>query len=141
MKGCWDIRLARRRKNMATKEVKHNREQCSIIAITEATIAVAILEHRRRKLSSGQLQNCDLQFSNLTHVRPKLLFTLVFSYKRRRASHKTAARNYLEKLERKRRGRSEFKGADAASLKNLAELFGFTLCRSQLILFFTLWLK
>ena len=38
---------------MATKEVQHNREQCSVIAVAEATIAVAILEHRGRKLSAS----------------------------------------------------------------------------------------
>ena len=78
---------------MATKEVKQNLEQYSVIAFAGATIAVAILEQRQRKLSAGYLQNCDLQFLNLTHASPRLLFTLVFSYKKGRASHKTAARN------------------------------------------------
>ena len=73
---------------MATKEVKQNLEQCSVIVV-----AVAILEQRWRKLSAGYLQNCDLQFSNLTHARPRFLFTLDFSYKKGCASHKMAARN------------------------------------------------
>ena len=30
---------------MAAKEVKHNREQCSVIVVVRATIAVAVLEH------------------------------------------------------------------------------------------------
>ena len=40
---------------MATKEVKNNRELCSVIAVTRATIVVAILEYGGRKLSAGQL--------------------------------------------------------------------------------------
>ena len=94
MKGCWDIRPVRGGKNIATKEVKHNWEQCGILAVVSATIVVAILEHWGRKFSAGQLQNCDLQFPNLTHAHPRPLFTLVFSYKRRRALHKKEARNY-----------------------------------------------
>ena len=31
---------------MATKEVKHNREQCSVTVVVGATIAVTILEQR-----------------------------------------------------------------------------------------------
>ena len=38
---------------MATKEVKHSREQCSVIDVAEVTIVVAILEHQGRKLSAG----------------------------------------------------------------------------------------
>ena len=34
------------RKNMATKEVKQNLEQCSAVAVAGANIAVAILEQR-----------------------------------------------------------------------------------------------
>ena len=30
---------------MASKEVKHNREQCSVVVVVRATIAVAIWEH------------------------------------------------------------------------------------------------
>ncbi|GAY68308.1 hypothetical protein CUMW_263130 [Citrus unshiu] len=39
--------------NTATKEVKRNREQCSVIVVAGATIAVAILEQQGRKLSAG----------------------------------------------------------------------------------------
>ena len=53
MKGCWDIRLARGGKKMATKEVKHNREQCSVVAVVRATSTVAIWEHWGRKLKCG----------------------------------------------------------------------------------------
>ena len=38
---------------MAAKEVKHNREQCSVVAAVRATSAIAIWEHRRRKLKHG----------------------------------------------------------------------------------------
>ena len=50
MKGCWDIRLAKGGKKMAAKEVKHNMEQCSVVAVVRATIVVAIREHWGRKL-------------------------------------------------------------------------------------------
>ena len=68
---------------MATKEEKQNLKQWRAVVVAGATIAVAILEQRQRKLSAGYLQNCDLQFPNLTHARPRLLFTLVFNYKKR----------------------------------------------------------
>ncbi|KAH9743430.1 hypothetical protein KPL70_003294 [Citrus sinensis] len=56
--------MAKRRKNMATKEVKHNLEQCSVIVvagatIARATIAVAILEQRWRKLSINTCMRKD----------------------------------------------------------------------------------
>ena len=63
---------------MATKELK----QIWNSAIAVATIAVAILEQRQRKFRAGYLQNCDLQFPNLTYARPGLPFTLIFNYKR-----------------------------------------------------------
>ena len=104
---------------MATKEVKQNLEQCSVTVVDGATIALAILEQRWRKLSAGYLQNCDLQFPNLTHVCPRLLFTLDFSYKKGHASHKNGSKELtLEKIKRKRRKQSELKGTDAASLKS-----------------------
>ncbi|KAK9211920.1 hypothetical protein WN943_001298 [Citrus x changshan-huyou] len=53
--------MAKWRKNMATKEVKQNLEQCSAVAVEGEPIAVAILEQRKRKLSTGYLQNSDLQ--------------------------------------------------------------------------------
>ena len=74
---------------MATKEVKQNLEQCSAVAVEGEPIAVAIVKQRQRKLSARNLQKSDLQFPNLAHARPMLLFTLVFSYKRRHTSHKT----------------------------------------------------
>ena len=73
---------------MATKEVKQNLEQCSAVAVEGEPIAVAILEQRKRKLSTGYLQNSDLQVPNLTHAHLMLVFTLVFSYKKERASYK-----------------------------------------------------
>ena len=64
---------------MATKELKQNPEQCSAIVvagatIAGATIALAILEQLQRKLSARYLQNRDLQFLNLTHACPRLMF-------------------------------------------------------------------
>ena len=53
MKECWDIRLARGGIKMAAKEVKYNREQCSVVADVRATSAVAIWEHGGRKLKRG----------------------------------------------------------------------------------------
>ena len=64
------------------KRIETNLEQCSVVAVVVAIIAVAILEQRQRKFSTGYLQNQDLQFPNLTYACPGLLFTLVFSYKR-----------------------------------------------------------
>ena len=42
---------------MAAKEVKHNREQCSVVTIVRATSAVAIWEHGGRKLKRGSAAN------------------------------------------------------------------------------------
>ena len=67
---------------MATKELKQIWNSAIAIDIDVATIAVAILEQRQRKFRSGYLQNCDLQFSNLTYVRHKVPFSLIFNYKR-----------------------------------------------------------
>ena len=78
---------------MVIKEVKQNLEQCSVAVVEVELIVVAILEQRQRKLSAGYLQTNNLQFPNLTHACPRLLFTLVFSYKKGHASHKTAAKN------------------------------------------------
>ena len=44
-------------------------------------IDVAILEQRQRKFRVGYLQNCDLQFPNLTYAHPRIPFTLIFNYK------------------------------------------------------------
>ena len=67
---------------MAIKELKQNLEQCSVVVVAGATIAVAILEQRQRKFRVEYLQNCDLQLPNLTYARSRLLFTLIFNYKR-----------------------------------------------------------
>ena len=72
---------------MTTKELKQIYNNAIDVAVVVATIAVAtiaiavavaILEQFR----AGYLQNCDLQFSNLTYAHPRLPFTLIFSYKR-----------------------------------------------------------
>ena len=123
---------------MATKEVKQNLEQCSVIAVAGATIVVAVLEQGQRKPSAGYLQNCDIQFPNLTHVRPRLLFTLILNYKKGRASHKRREGINIRKIKRKRRKQSEFKGTNFASVKNPTELFGFNLHRYLLVIFLTL---
>ena len=67
---------------MATKELKQIWNSAVAVSIAVATIVVAILEQRQRKFRAGYLQNCDLQFPNLTYVRLKLPFTLIFNYKR-----------------------------------------------------------
>ena len=71
---------------MAIKELKQIWNSAVVIAVAVATIAVvvavAILEQRQRKFHARYLQNCDLQFPNLTYARPKLPFTLIFNYKR-----------------------------------------------------------
>ena len=50
------------------------------------------------------LQNSDLQFPNLAHARPMLLFTLVFSYKRRHTSHKTVEKGNQHWKNREQKG-------------------------------------
>ena len=62
---------------MATKELKQIWN--SAVAVD---IAVAILKQHQRKFRLGYLQNCHLQFPNLTYARPRLPFTLIFNYKR-----------------------------------------------------------
>ncbi|KAK9190765.1 hypothetical protein WN943_019375 [Citrus x changshan-huyou] len=79
---------------MATKELKQIWNSAVAVAVAIATIAavvtVAILEQRQRKFRAGYLQNCNLQFPNLTYARPRLSFTLIFNYKRS-THHKEAA--------------------------------------------------
>ncbi|KAK9181537.1 hypothetical protein WN944_024674 [Citrus x changshan-huyou] len=70
------------KKNLATKELKQIWNSAVAVVVAVATIAVAILEQRQRKFRAGYLQNCDMMFPNLTYARPRLLFTLIFSYKR-----------------------------------------------------------
>ena len=62
---------------MATKELKQIWNSAVAVAV-----AVAILGQRQRKFRAGYLQNCDLQFPNLTYARLRLPFTLIFNYKR-----------------------------------------------------------
>ena len=64
------------------KRIETNLKQYSVVAVVVATIVVRIREQRQRKFSPGYLQNRDLQFPNLTNVRSRLLFTLVFIYKK-----------------------------------------------------------
>ena len=63
------------RKNLATKELKQIWNSAVVVVI-----AVAILEQRQRKFCAGYLQNCDLQFPNLTYAQLRLSFTLIFNY-------------------------------------------------------------
>ena len=82
MKGMLCNRLAKIRKSMAIKELKQIWNSTVAVATITIAIAIAILEQRRRKFRAGYLQNCDLQFPNLTYARPGLPFTLIFNYKR-----------------------------------------------------------
>ena len=67
-------------------------------------------------------------FLNLSHAHPRLLFTLVFNYKKGSTHHikggnkKKAIK--INTLERKRRRRLELKRTASAVLTNPAELFG-----------------
>ena len=120
---------------MATKELKKNREQCS----AGATIAVAILEQRQRKFSAGYLQNCDLQFPNLTYARPRLLFTLVFSYKKSMHDMKRGGGELTSKKSREKEGKSEFtRKHKSTPVKKSAKKFGFNFHCSLLVPFLTL---
>ena len=98
------------RKNMAIKELKQNLEQCSVVAVAGATIAVAILEQRQRKFSAGYLQNYDLQFPNLAYVCPRLLFTLIFSYKKSTYHMKKGGNELTLKKSRGREGKIIIQG-------------------------------
>jgi len=62
---------------MTTKELKRIWNSSVAVAVAVA-VTVAILEQFR----AGYLQNCDLQFPNLTYACPRLPFTLIFNYKR-----------------------------------------------------------
>ena len=42
---------------MAAKEVKHNREQCSVVPVVRATSVLAMWEHGGRKLKRGSAAN------------------------------------------------------------------------------------
>ena len=54
-KGCRCSKMAKGRKNMATKKVKQILEQCRAVAIEGKLITVAILKQRQRKLSARYL--------------------------------------------------------------------------------------
>ena len=85
--------------------MKQNLEQCGTVAIAGAAIVVAILEQRQRKFSARYMQ-----FPNLTYVCPRLLFTLVFRYKKSTHHMKKGGELSLEKSKGKRRTKSEFMG-------------------------------
>ena len=105
---------------MAIKELKQNLEQCSAVVIAGATITVAILEQRQRKFSTGYMQNRDLQFPNLTYAHPRILFTLVFKYKKSTHHMKKRQGINIEGIKRKNQSSRENK---SAPVKKLAELF------------------
>ena len=66
---------------MTKKELKQIWNSAIAVAVIVATIAVAVAVAILEQFSAGYLQNCDLQFPNLTYARPRLSFTLIFSYK------------------------------------------------------------
>ena len=71
---------------MTTKELKqiwNNAVAIAIaVAVAVATIAVVVAVAILEQFRAGYLQNCYLQFPNLTYARPRLPFTLIFSYER-----------------------------------------------------------
>ena len=67
---------------MTTIELKQIWNSAVAVAVAVATIVVVIVVAILKQFRPGYLQNCDLQFPNLTSARPRLLFTLIFSYKR-----------------------------------------------------------
>ena len=93
------------------------------------------------KLSVGYLQNYDLQFPNLTHACPRLLFTLVFSYKKSTHDIKRWRWTNIEEIERKRMRESKFKGNKSAPVENSTEFLDSICHRSLLVPFLTLWLN
>ena len=90
--------------------MKQNLEQCGVVAVAGAAIAVAILKQRQRKFSAGYMQNRYLQFPNLSYARPRLLFTLVFRYKKSTHHMKKGRQINIGEIKGKRRTKSEFTG-------------------------------
>ena len=92
---------------MVIKELKQIQNSVVAVAVAVATIAVAvaaaILEQRQRKIHAGYLQNCDLQFPNLTYARPRLPFTLIFSYQRSTHHKEQGEPSPKEKTQRNKR--------------------------------------
>ena len=121
------------RKNTSTKRIEINLEQCSVVAVT-----VAIRKQRQRKFRVGYLQNRIRQFSNLTYARPRLMFTLVFSYKRSTHHMKRQQWMNIKEIKKKRRKNQNSRENKSALVKKSAELFEFNFHRSLLIPFLTL---
>ena len=69
-------------KNLATEELKQIWNSAVSVAVVVASVAVAILEQRQRRFHARYLEDYDLRFFNLKDTRPRLLFTLIFFYKR-----------------------------------------------------------
>ena len=67
---------------MTTKELKQIWNSTVVVVVALATIAVAVAVAILEQFCAGYLHNCDPQFPNLTYARPRLPFTLIFSYKR-----------------------------------------------------------
>ena len=103
MEGKLCNRVAKIRKEHGYKRVEINLKQCSCCRYCCRTIAVAILEQRQRKFCAEYLQNYDLQFSNLSYSCPRLLFTLIFSYKRSTIIRNKEGRHPKRKTQRNKR--------------------------------------
>ena len=96
---------------MATKELKQIWNNAVDVAIAAATIVAAILEQRQRKFRTRYLQNCYLQFLNLTYARPKLPFILIFSYKRS-THHKEKGESSLKEKNTKKQKKNKIQERD-----------------------------
>ena len=79
---------------MTTKELKQIWNSVVVVAV-----AVVILE----QFCAGYLQNCDLQFPNLTYTRPRLPFTLIFNYKIAHIIRNKGGRHPRRKTQRNKR--------------------------------------
>ena len=77
-------------------------------AVAVASVAIAIMEHRQRRFRARYLKDCDMEFHNLEDMRPRLLFTLIFSYKRSTHAKEKVSHHQRRKTQRNKR-KIEFK--------------------------------
>ena len=105
---------------MTTKELKQIWNSAVVVTVTVATIAIGVAVANLEQFRAGYLQNCDMQFPNLTYARPRFPFTLIFSYKRS-THHKEWGgrhpRGKTQRNKRKTRFKREIKGCTRGKLQ------------------------
>ena len=117
---------------MATEELKQVWNSADVVAVT-----VTILKQRQRKFCTRYSEYCDLQFSNLEDTRPRLLFTLIFNYKRSTHHKKRGPSITTERKIRKKQRRRLKRRTQVCTNNNICRIFGiqlfsFNSCSSSL---------